>query len=296
MADSTKIEWADATFNPWIGCQRVSAGCDHCYAETLMDQRLGRVEWGPHGTRRRTSAGYWRQPLLWNRRAAARGRRMRVFCASLADVFDNKAPRGAQVGHWSLIERTPNLIWMLLTKRPENMALRAPLAWGGGHRVPENVWLGITAENQIEYDRRWPLVADWNAAVRFVSYEPALGPLDITGHEEKPDWMICGGESGPNARPMYLGWARAIRDQCDAGGIPFFFKQHGEWSLHVAEHIPVKGDRLAWVSPAGKVRRVNEIPRGEHDLHWMQVARVGKKKAGRLLDRHEWNELPEEAI
>ena len=225
MGDRTAIEWADATFNPWIGCQRVSLGCDFCYAEAMMDKRLGRVQWGPGGARRRTSENYWRQPLLWDRKAA--GRPLRVFCASLADVFDNKAPAGARGDLWRLIDRTPNLIWMLLTKRPQNMVLLAPIVWGGGRSVPDNVWLGVTAENQDEYDRRWPLLSEWAAPVRFVSYEPALGPLDLSGHEVKPDWLICGGESGPNARPMHADWAREMRDQCADQEVAFFFKQWG---------------------------------------------------------------------
>ena len=288
MAENTKIEWADHTFNPWIGCQGVSAACDFCYAETLMDKRLGRVEWGPHGERKRTSPANWRLPLKWNREAGDAGTRPRVFCASLADVFDNKAPPGARDDLWELIYRTPHLTWMLLTKRPENIRKMAPA--GSWQR---NVWLGITGEDQPNFDRRWWHLEREDAVVRFVSYEPALGPLEVTRGRRHPDWIICGGESGPQARPMHPDWARSIRDECAVTGVPFFFKQWGEWSPKPSDHIPVPRDRLAWMLPSGRVSKVDDIRGRDNDRPWKQIARVGKKSAGRLLDGAEHNAMPE---
>ena len=150
----SKIEWTDHTFNPWIGCQKVSPGCDHCYAEARMDHRFHRVQWGPHGKRSRTSPDTWRQPLRWAK--AANGSRPRVFCASLADVFDNRAPLGARADLFALIRRTPELDWMLLTKRPENIRRMLPDDWADGW---PHVWLGTTCEDQQHFDRRWPILS-----------------------------------------------------------------------------------------------------------------------------------------
>ena len=219
MGKNSKISWTKHTFNPFIGCQHVSAGCDNCYAETLMDKRFGKVKWGPHGERVRTSESNWKQPLKWDKEARIAGRRDRVFCASLADWLDNKAPQQWRIDLASLIERTPNLDWLLLTKRPENFDVLSP--WG--MNFPENVWLGITAENQETFDRRWEYLDYAYAIVKFISYEPALGPLTLRG--ARPDWVICGGESGDKARYMNTEWARDLRNECATEGIPFFFKQ-----------------------------------------------------------------------
>jgi protein gp37 len=220
LAQNSKIEWTDHTFNPWIGCQKVSPGCDHCYAETMMDHRYHHVEWGPHGDRIRTSPANWRKPLQWAR--AANASRPKVFCASLADVFDNKAPAGARGDLWALIRATPGLDWMLLTKRPENIIRMLPADWGDGW---SNIWLGTTCEDQEHFERRWPVLRNVPAAIRFISYEPALGPL-VIGNAH-PDWIICGGESGAGERTRFMdpAWARSIRDQCDSKGIAFFMKQ-----------------------------------------------------------------------
>jgi protein gp37 len=223
MGENTNIEWAHHTFNPWIGCQKVSPGCDHCYAENMMDHRYHRVEWGPHGERSRTSESYWRQPLRWARQAKAEGTRPRVFCASLADVFDNKVPKEWRTDLWELIRQTPELDWMLLTKRPQNIRKMLPDWWP--YWPWKNVWLGTTTEDQKHYDLRWPILSAIPAVVHFISYEPALGPLQLHG-DILPDWVICGGESGTEARMMQPEWARTIRDQCHyEEGIPFFMKQ-----------------------------------------------------------------------
>lgn len=263
MAANSKIEWCHHTFNPWVGCTKVSPACDHCYAESWA-KRTGQAHlWA--GDRRRTSASYWRQPLKWDRAAAATGQRPRVFCASLADVFDNQVPADWRIDLWVLIAQTPHLDWLLLTKRPQNIGKMLPgscveqlvgrdLPWPWPH-----VWLGTTAENQNEADRRIPHLLATPAAVRFLSAEPLLGPIDLTriphSHpawpedgdtctldaivggvydsadypvitcQAKLDWVIVGGESGPHARPMHPQWARAIRDQCAAAEVPFFMKQ-----------------------------------------------------------------------
>jgi protein gp37 len=223
MGATTNIEWSTSTFNPWIGCQHVSPGCDHCYAEADWDKRKHRVKWGPHGERSRTSEAYWRQPLTWNRNGEdferEHGHRQRIFCASLADVFDNKVPKQWRSDLWRLVRQTPRLDWMLLTKRPQNIGKMLPADWGDGW---PQVWLGVTCESQQYFDQRWPLLAAIPAAVRFISYEPALGPLTL---RIGPDWLICGGESGANARLMEPAWARQVRDQCATLGIAFFMKQ-----------------------------------------------------------------------
>lgn len=218
MAENSKIEWTDHTFNPWIGCQKVSPGCDHCYAETLSN-RYGWVTWGPHGERKRTSEGNWRKPLQWAKAARGTGKRPRVFCASLADWLDNQVPTEWRSDLDDLIQETPELDWLLLTKRPENYERLAP--WP--RKPPPNVWLGFTAENQENFVRRYRAWIDLKPTVMFVSYEPALGPLKLP--IPPIDWIICGGESGHGARMMDPQWARDVRDFCGEWSIPFFMKQ-----------------------------------------------------------------------
>ena len=219
MAENSKIEWTDHTFNPWIGCQKVSPGCDHCYAESLS-KRYGWVEWGPHGQRKRTSEANWKKPRQWAKAARGAERRPRVFCASLADVFDNQVPPEWRADLIDLIDATPELDWLLLTKRPENIAKM--LAQFG---VRQNVWLGTTCEDQAAYDRRWPILRAIPAAVHFISYEPAIGPLRLHNGPDQPDWLICGGESGPGARLMLPAWAVDVRNDCQRTGTYFFMKQ-----------------------------------------------------------------------
>jgi protein gp37 len=230
MAENTKIEWATHTWNPVVGCQKVSPGCDHCYAESWA-KRSGIVQWGPHAGRRRTSSASWKQPHKWNADHVAffrkHGHRQRVFCASLADVFDNRWERQWRVDMWSVIRATPNLDYLLLTKRPQNIARMLPLDWAAGY---PNVWLGTTTEDAERFKLRWPVLARIPASIRFISYEPGIGPLgrlDIGEH--LPDWIICGGESGGHARVMDPAWARHVRDQCIAFGIAFLHKQWGTY-------------------------------------------------------------------
>lgn len=222
MAENSKIEWTDHTFNPWIGCQKVSPGCDHCYAEAMMDHRYGKVKWGPHGERKRTSEANWKLPLRWAKAARDSGRRPRVFCASLADWLDNKVPTQWRADLVRLIDQTPELDWLLLTKRPENYRKLAPFHWAKDG-APSNVWIGATAEDGKHFAMRYKHLSNIAARIRFISYEPAIGPLS---YPLPPiDWIICGGESGAGARTMDPQWARDLRDHCAEWSIPFFFKQ-----------------------------------------------------------------------
>jgi protein gp37 len=225
MGEKSKIEWCDNTFNPWIGCQKVSPGCDHCYAEAMMDQRYGKVEWGPHGERKRTSADNWKKPIKWNREAGAfkreYGHRPRVFCASLADVFDNQVPSAWREDLFALIRECDQLDWLLLTKRPQNIIKMLPADWGDGY---PNVLLGMTAEDQLHFDQRWKHLQKIPALIKFVSYEPALGPLRLPTDGPHPDWLISG---GGGARPVKVQWVRDVIADCDKHGIAVFHKQWG---------------------------------------------------------------------
>ncbi len=239
MADTTEISWTDSTMNPVIGCTAISEGCINCYAESMNAHRKW-TTWGPHGTRRVTSDATWANPLKWQANAskfqAAHGHRQRVFCASLSDVFDNKWPLGVRDRLWALIRATPDLDWQLLTKRPENIARFLPADWGDGY---PNVWLGTTTENQETYDRRWSVLWRIPARVRFLSYEPALGPIHSRWEIGcKPDWVIFGGESGRHARDCDSAWARLMRDACMDAGVAFFLKQWGHYGSNpwVVEH------------------------------------------------------------
>lgn len=227
MAENSKIEWTDHTFNPWLGCTNVSPGCDRCYAES-WSKRSGLVKWG-NNPRKRTSEGYWRSPLKWQADAARfqakNGRRQRVFCASLADVFDNQVEPNWRDDLFAMIDRTPSLDWLLLTKRPQNIRKMLPKNWGNGR---PNVWLGTTAEDQSRYDQRWKHLQAIPAVVRFISYEPAIGPLRLA-EGRQPDWLISGGESGGKARPMNPQWARDVIGDCVKFGVAPFHKQWGSY-------------------------------------------------------------------
>ena len=258
------------------------------------------MAWGPKEQRRRTSDNNWAQPRRWNAAAAqfqaVHGRRQRVFCASLADVFDNQVPIEWRNDLWRLIEATPNLDWLILTKRIGNAKSMLPVSIDF-HRLYPHVWLGATICNQAEADRDIPKLLAVPARVRFLSIEPLLGPVDLmktgdvlcrcdgclsmakefpeTPGLQRIDWVITGGESGPSARPMSPDWARRLRDQCSAAGVPFLFKQWGEWipMLGQAEGICVRSKKVTtqdgWV------------------MGW-----AGKKSSGRLLDGVEHIEFP----
>ena len=294
-----------------------------------MDHRYGKVKWGPQGKRVRTSAALWKKPLQWNNwnwyecNCGWRGlndnshshrflntdksmflkhARARVFCSSLADVFENKPDQREEMSQWredlfKLIEATPNLDWLLLTKRPENVI--SMTIWNApGCRMPDNVWIGTSVENQKEADERIPKLLKVPAKIRFLSCEPLLEPVDLFNVRYndynlnvlsrrystlknkttddgtwgsfgmaslgKIDWVISGGESGPKARPVMTDWIRSLRDQCQQAGTPYHFKQWGEWSPCI--------DR--------------------DGLQTNDMVRLGKHAAGRLLDGREWNEFP----
>jgi protein gp37 len=226
MTANTAIQWTTHTFNPWWGCTKVSDGCKFCYAESL-DHRYGGNHWGPQAARKLRAEAGWREPLRWDQDAARHGDRARVFCASMADVFeDNPQVEDARTRLWALIEQTPHLDWLLLTKRPENIAALLPPAWRQDPRP--HVWLGTSAENQAQAERRIPHLLTVPAAVHFLSCEPLLGPLDLRSYLGcGVDWVITGGESGPQARPAQPAWFRTIRDDCLRHGIAFFHKQNG---------------------------------------------------------------------
>jgi len=340
MSENTKIEWSDATFNPWIGCTKISPGCDGCYAARQDEFRKWTPEgWG--GPRKRTSEALWALPVKWNRvpffqcltcgnRFGIANRkegivacnycqgeslkqvRRRVFCASLADVFDNEVDPTWRVDLFRLIAATPNLDWLLLTKRIGNawpMMLEVARRCGGGEQPLDNVWLGATIVDQAEADRDIPKLLAVPARVRFLSMEPLLGPVDLTNIQTRVgagidvfsaleydgdpdddvefgtatlDWVIVGGESGPKARPMHPDWARSLRDQCAAAGVPFLFKQWGCWA---------PGSVFPDAIPSGEYCDFDGALKTDDERVW----RVPKKAAGRLLDGVEHNGFPEVA-
>ena len=330
MGENSKIEWCDHTFNPAIGCMKVSDGCKFCYAEAEQDKRFGRAEWGPKTRRVRTSPDNWRKPDTWNRKAKADGVIRSVFCASLSDVFEDHPdwvePRRDLL---KLIVETPNLDWLLLTKRPENVLsmieeaakyafdcgdTQTAVKWmvwlkhGSDHALP-NVWVGASTENQKTFDQRVPELLKIPAKVRFLSMEPLLGSIDfkivsnvdglevttdslrgevsIDGQAHLPcrkiDWVIVGGESGNNARPMHPGWAKSIRDQCVEAETPFLFKQWGEYIGDFSELSLEQQWQVIEANGAIKSCAVDGF---------MPIYRLGKHKTGRLLDGREWNQFP----
>jgi protein gp37 len=363
---NSKIEWCDHTFNPWEGCTKVSPGCLNCYAESRNSRWNGGTapNWGKGAPRRRTSEALWKQPLKWN--AAVKDKweehgcskpgcgypdgkpctgcglvvtRPRVFCASLADWLDDEVPIEWLADLLNLIRLTPNLDWLLLTKRPENWRVRIRgvidhaaasriseeekhfiLSWGEFDRPPANVWIGTSVEDQTRADERIPKLLQIPAKVRFLSCEPLLGPVDITtpllkhkfawcegvGLSQSAmasridampwiNWVIAGGESGHGARPMHPDWARSLRDQCQAAGVPFLFKQWGEW-LPICENPPVwkpRPDGEDWHK--GKASKVIQLD-GREEVAFppgaMTCIKIGKKEAGRLLDGVLHTEFP----
>lgn len=224
MSETTGIGWTDHTFNPWWGCTEVSPGCAHCYAR-VWAARMGHAVWGKHAPRKAASDGYWTKPLAWNRAAAKVGERRRVFCASMGDVFEDHPLCNAERPKlWPLIRATPHLDWLLLTKRAHRIAECLPDDWGNGY---PNVWLGVSVENQSMLPRIERLAAI-PAVVRFVSAEPLLGPLEIPPDLLLAlDWIIVGGESGPDGvrREMQIEWmARVVEGAVDAA-VAVYVKQ-----------------------------------------------------------------------
>jgi protein gp37 len=337
VSERSSIEWTDSTFNPWIGCTKISPGCDNCYAERDMDKRRHVAQWGAGNPRKRTSPTYWKQPERWNARGfwqceacGWRGEnppdegcpscnrlgtlaptRRRVFCASLADFFDNEVDPAWRVDLFELIAKTPHLDWLLLTKRIGNAQamieqVMRSRPWNAKWPWP-NVGIGATIVNQPEALRDIPKLLAVNAAWRFLSLEPLLGAVcpwadeihAIVGDDAPGiDWVIAGGESGPHARPVHPDWLRCIRDVCKSARVPFLFKQWGEYLPGEIEH---DGTRNVWqpeeehLSEAG--RRAIESRDRLHVVHahGIDFARLGKKAAGRKLDGREHSEFPRAA-
>lgn len=304
MGENSKIEWTDHTFNPWMGCTKVSPACDGCYAEAMMDHRYGKVTWGPHGERVRTAPSNWKQPVKWNKEAGLAGTRPRVFCASLADVFDNQVPPEWRDDLFELIRTTPNLIWLLLTKRPQNIVKMVKA--NSLRYLPPNAAIGCTVEDQERADINVPALLrakhECGPAFAFLSCEPLLGPIDLlhipvpdgeagkyAGHgytfnalqreddltlfnaPAHLDWVIAGGETDQGkhkARPSNPDWIRSLRDQCAGAETAFHFKQWGEYAPNWLNDDNGKIEGSEWID------------------------RMGKKMAGRLLDGVEYNGFP----
>jgi protein gp37 len=294
MGQNSSISWTHHTFNPWWGCQKVSPGCASCYALTLS-KRFGHDIWGPAKTTTRRTFGpkHWADPIKWNAEARTNNHRKRVFCASMGDVFEAHPMLDSErVKLWQLIEQTPMLDWLLLTKRPENIMQMIPDVWASG--LPVNVWVGTSVEDQQRADERIPELLRVPARVRFLSCEPLLGPVDISiipdalyeagmpfSWNKLSDgrgihWVICGGESGPGARPMHPDWARSLRDQCEAAGVAYHFKQWGEYG-QVQHSTP--GGKVSLFCAGGTARTV-------------EIVKLGKHAAGRLLDGRTWDQFP----
>lgn len=315
MAEETEIAWTRSTFNPWIGCQKVGPGCDNCYAEAMDARKVfgGSTHFGARVPRLRTKEANWNQVRKWNKQAtesefAGRKGFWPVFCASLADVFDNEVPTAWRNDFWKLVRECPNLTFQVLTKRIGNVANMLPPDWGDGY---PNVWLGVTIVNQTEADRDIPNLLAISAAKRFLSMEPLLGPVSlpfarlaewnaIADQNDQPwaksalDWVVVGGESGPNARPMHPAWVQSLRDQCADNGVPYLFKQWGEWvprsnCYHTFEDglscADLDPSATKWVcirlTESGTDGKRLENEDGGCSAY---MQRVGKKMAGRLLD------------
>ena len=269
MGKNSHIEWTHHTFNAWWGCAKVSPACTHCYAETLSN-RFGGSTWGVNGHRRFFADAHWEEPEKWNEEAQHTGRRFRVFCASMSDVFEDRRDLDtARLKLWDLIKKTNFLDWLLLTKRPE--AVQKLVPWP--EKWPDNVWLGTSVENQEWADKRLPQLLAIPAKIRFLSCEPLLGALDLTRYtrEKGIHWIIAGGESGSGSRPMHPEWVRRLRDLASKYCIAFHFKQWGSFA-----------------PASGKLTQLNQFTFSDG------VTMVSGKKAmnGRSLDGRTHDEFP----
>lgn len=335
----TGIEWTDASWNPLRGCSRVSEGCRNCYAER-MALRFGAPPKGPF--KNVVNESGWNgqielaehkltEPLSWK---APR----RIFVNSMSDLFHEKVPDEWIAEIWRVMFKVQRHTYQVLTKRAERMAELTPRLVEVFGVLP-NIWLGVSVEDQAAADERIPHLLRTPAAVRFLSVEPLLGPVRIgfrgqdSGYREKqrqrpvpessilnPDpclhWVIVGGESGPGARPMHPDWVRSIRDQCQAAGVPFFFKQWGEWAplpelfdwsiSEVGSNRSFVRVLRAFKRKHGAARLLDGRPEGwdaamvrdglPPDKGTMAMGLIGKKRAGRDLDGREWSEFPKQAV
>jgi protein gp37 len=295
--ENSKIEWTDHTFNPWWGCVKVSPGCKYCYAEAL-DNRWKGGNWGPNSPRRMMGEKYWAQPLKWNDEAAKLGIKKKVFCASMADIFeDNVAIYESRTRLFKLIENTPHLTWQLLTKRPENIIRFLPVKWSAT-TLPDNVWIGTTCENQQEANVRIPHLLKVQSRIKFISCEPLLGPImfkDVPGFNRigldlSEWWVIVGGESGASARPVHPDWIRSIIQQCETAHVPVFFKQWGEYREAIFPAEGVGMSHKLWVKPDGTHTTAVYEPRNLYGGALM--LRIGKGKSGAIINGKQYKEFP----
>lgn len=310
MADHTAIEWCDATVNWWVGCTQISPACDHCYAKRIAAPFWGQ-KWGP-GVPLQRFEGALETLKALDRKAQRLGRKLVVFHNSVSDMFDKDAPDGWRMDAFEGMAQTPNVIHLVLTKRIGNVrhyTQRDSLAFDliGEGRVR----LGITVCNQEEADRDIPKLLAVPADFRFLSLEPLLGPVDLVKSKavrsmcktcaagqskgcviDQPgpfvDWVIVGGESGPGARPMHPDWVRSLRDQCQAAGVPFMFKQWGEHSGDPS----TRAEARRWTMVDREGRTLETAGSTANMGPVTHVAKVGKKAAGRLLDGVEHNGRP----
>lgn len=354
MSDNTSIEWSDSTWNVVTGCTKVSPGCDHCYAETFAERWRGTP--GHHfenGFDLTLRPERLEIPLRWKKPR-------KVFVNSMSDLFHADVPDEFIARAWAVMALAPQHTFQVLTKRHGRMhallnssdfrlaceAAQAELIrsdaipeyrrrefqqqWWSDFAEPlRNVWLGVSTENQKWADVRIPALLDTPAAVRWISAEPLLGPLDLTKYvcahrsldrraddasrwvcrcgldtgmsgvrpvrPPRLDWVVVGGESGPGARPMHPSWGRSLRDQCTTAGVPFLFKQHGAWirRAEATEWVDAwTSDRVRWVAPDGSVHAHGDFNGSAEHRKWAQVQRVSKKAAGRELDGRTWDEYP----
>jgi protein gp37 len=317
MAKS-KIEWTDEVWNPLAGCSIVSAGCKNCYAMRMAYRLSAMGQAKYHGLTKKVNGNVvWTGKVFKDYDALATPRhwnkRRRIFVNSMSDLFHENVPDDFIQDVFDVMRYTPRHTYQILTKRPARMAKLVRKISGGDYPVAANIWLGVSVEDQAAANERIPLLLQTPAAVRFLSCEPLLGPLNLhwlgllsiydtcsfnartnrryylDSNIPMLDWVICGGESGPGARPMHPDWARGLRDQCQEAGVPFFFKQWGEW-LPIREGDEEVAHDFYRAEDANRLRRGIDLI--QHIGHFVVMERVGKAKAGRLLDGRTWDEMP----
>ncbi len=314
MGDKSGIEWTDATWNPVTGCTKISQGCKHCYAERDWN-RLAHLPayQGRAFTDVACHPERLDQPLRWAKPRL-------VFVNSMSDLFHWNVPDAFIDKVFAVMALCPQHDFQVLTKRPSRMLtylrcgttsvriiieaarIDADRAEWNRHQWPlPNVWLGVSVEDQPAADERIPLLLQTPAAVRWVSAEPLLGPVDVQaainrmpwrigGGDAGLHWVVVGGESGPKARPMHPDWARSLRDQCAAAGVPYLHKQNGEWISADQDECPVGGPASRWMWADGQQWSKHD---GQRAIPLF--CRAGKKSAGRLLDGMLHDEYPEDA-
>jgi protein gp37 len=278
---NSKIEWTEKTWNPITGCTPISEGCQNCYAARMAKRLAGRYGYPRHNPFKPGTlhVDKMEEPLRWRKPS-------RIFVCSMGDLFHKNVSYARILDVCSVVRKAPQHTFIILTKRPDIMKHYTEYLWHSWNMDswPANCWLGVTTENQQRADERIPILLQIPAAVRFVSVEPMLGPVDlslwmVSGYEEPPyddviNWVIAGGETGPGARPMHPDWVKGLRDQCASARVPFFFKSWGEWTNNYPQGTSLACRDMAY----------------RHDTTFYNV---GKNKAGRLLDNREWNEYPE---